>query len=161
MSYVKQVLASGEQVQYTAKTSLVRYWLNFLSGGLFLLISLIMRATPDSDASIPFLVLAILLIGWPFLVHLTTELVLTNQRVISKFGIISRDTAEISYKKVESIRVQQGIIGRLLGYGSVIISGTGTTYAPIPNISNPIVFRRAFSTAIEHFERREKSKAAE
>ncbi len=77
----------------------------------------------------------------------TTELAITNKRVIAKFGFVSRRTVEINVGKVESIQVQQGILGRIFDYGSLVVSGAGTPQAPIPGISNPLGFRRAFMEA--------------
>ncbi|NBI13627.1 PH domain-containing protein [[Haemophilus] felis] len=71
----------------------------------------------------------------------TTELALTDKRIIAKFGFIRRDTVELRLEKIESIGVHQGFLGRMLGFGSVIVRGTGGTGAPIPFISNPIEFR--------------------
>lgn len=75
----------------------------------------------------------------------TTELAITNKRVIAKFGLISRKTIEINISKVESIQVDQSIIGRIFNYGSLVISGAGNPQAPIPKIDDPICFRRKFS----------------
>jgi len=163
MSYVQEVLGKDELVQHTAKVSLVRYWLNFLLGGLILLATLPSLFMGQSDLAkfvMGWLAFGVLLIAWPFLVRATTELVLTNRRIIAKFGVISRDTVEINFKKIESIRVKQGVIGRMLNYGDVIVSGSGATHAPIPNIANPLEFRRAFDTALEHFDSTEKVKSA-
>jgi uncharacterized membrane protein YdbT with pleckstrin-like domain len=74
----------------------------------------------------------------------TTELAFTNKRVIAKFGFISRQTVELNINKVESIQVNQGIFGRIFNYGTLVISGAGNPQAPIPGISDPMSFRRAF-----------------
>jgi uncharacterized membrane protein YdbT with pleckstrin-like domain len=74
----------------------------------------------------------------------TTELAFTNKRVIAKFGFISRHTVELNISKVESIQVKQDIFGRIFNYGTLIISGAGNPQAPIPGISDPMGFRRAF-----------------
>ena len=79
----------------------------------------------------------------------TTELAFTNKRVIAKFGFISRHTVEINISKVESIQVNQNIWGRIFNYGTLVLSGAGATQAPIPGISNPIQFRRAFMESQE------------
>lgn len=89
--------------------------------------------------------LAFLLVA--YLRYKTTELAVTNKRVIAKFGFISRRTVEINVSKVESIQVQQGILGRIFNYGSLVISGAGTPQAPISGISDPMSFRRAFMQA--------------
>ena len=74
----------------------------------------------------------------------STELAITNKRVIVKFGFISRQTMELNINKVESIQVSQGIAGRIFNYGSLVISGAGDPQAPIPGISDPMDFRRMF-----------------
>lgn len=79
-----------------------------------------------------------------FIRYKTTELAITNKRVIAKLGFISRKTIELNINKVESIQVDQGILGRIFDYGSLIISGAGNPQAPISGISNPMNFRRAF-----------------
>ncbi len=86
------------------------------------------------------------LIFWimAFIRYKTTELAFTNKRVIAKFGFISRQTIELNISKVESIQVNQSILGRIFNFGTLIISGAGTPQAPIPGISNPMEFRRAF-----------------
>lgn len=79
----------------------------------------------------------------------TTELAFTNKRVIAKFGFVSRQTIELNMHKIESMQVNQDVLGRIFNYGTLIISGAGTPQAPIPGISNPIAFRRAFMESQE------------
>ena len=67
--------------------------------------------------------------------------------VIAKFGFISRRTVEININEVESIQVDQGILGRIFNYGTLVIAGAGDPQAPIPGISEPMAFRRAFIEA--------------
>lgn len=89
------------------------------------------------------------LIFWivAYIRYKTTELAFTNKRVIAKFGFISRSTVELNINKVESIQVQQGILGRIFNFGTLIISGAGNPQAPILGISEPMAFRRAFMEA--------------
>ena len=83
----------------------------------------------------------------------TTELAFTNKRVIAKSGFIRRQTIEINIAKVESIQVQQDILGRLFNYGTLAIGGAGESQAPIVGISNPMEFRRAFMEAQDQAQR--------
>ena len=76
--------------------------------------------------------------------YYTTELAITNKRVIAKFGLIRRNTVEMNISKVESIQVDQGILGRIFNFGSVLVSGAGDPKAPIPGISHPLKFRKMF-----------------
>lgn len=79
----------------------------------------------------------------------TTELAITTKRVIVKVGFIRRSTVEININKVESIQVDQSLAGRLFDFGTLIISGAGSAQAPIPGISEPMEFRKAFIEAQE------------
>ncbi len=76
-----------------------------------------------------------------------TELVVTSKRVVAKRGLIGRQTTEMLHKKVESIAVHQSVLGRLLGYGTLVIHGTGGGAEAIPNIARPLEFRNAAMAA--------------
>ena len=89
--------------------------------------------------------LLILLAAWVRLK--TTELAVTNKRVITKTGFISRHTLELNLAKTESMQVNQSLAGRLFNYGSLQINGTGTAHAPLPGIDAPLEFRRQFMQA--------------
>jgi uncharacterized membrane protein YdbT with pleckstrin-like domain len=71
----------------------------------------------------------------------TTELAVTDRRVIYKSGIISRHTLEMNRSKVESVDVDQSLLGRLLGFGTIVVRGTGGSLEPIRTISDPLSFR--------------------
>lgn len=79
--------------------------------------------------------------------YMSTEMAVTNKRVISKVGLVRRSTVEIALSKVEGIQVHQSIIGRVFGYGTVIVAGTGTSHAPVAGISEPMTFRNAYLEA--------------
>lgn len=134
-SYVNRNLASDEQVVYEAKVSWASQWLLILLG----------LGTIMMGIGIVFLVVAVINV-------LTTELVITNKRVIAKFGLISRKTVELKNSKVESVQVDQSIMGRLLNFGSIVVSGAGGPQAPIPNISAPLQFRSKLNEMTEERE---------
>src|SRR5262249_40563687 len=77
----------------------------------------------------------------------TTELAVTDQRVIFKTGLVARHTLEMNRGKVESVTVDQSIPGRMFGYGTIIVRGTGSTLEPIRNIADPLTFRSQIPTA--------------
>ncbi len=81
---------------------------------------------------------------------MTTELALTNKKVIAKFGFIRRSTIELNLDKVESISVEQGFIGRMFNFGSIIVRGTGGSQAPIPYIARPLEFRQQVNDLLDH-----------
>jgi uncharacterized membrane protein YdbT with pleckstrin-like domain len=72
----------------------------------------------------------------------TTELVLTDRRIITKRGVISRDTVEMNLAKVESVHVNQSLLGRILNYGDVTVVGTGASLEPLFGIARPLELRR-------------------
>jgi uncharacterized membrane protein YdbT with pleckstrin-like domain len=73
-----------------------------------------------------------------------SEFVITNRRIIIKTGLVARKTVEMNLSKIESVNVDQSVVGRILRYGSITIIGTGGTKETFHNISHPIEFRKAF-----------------
>lgn len=92
-------------------------------------------------------VIGLVLLVIAYIRYQTTELAITNKRVVVKTGLISRNIIEISIAKVESVEVAQSVLGRLFDFGSLSISGTRFNQAPIPNISDPMAFRKALIQA--------------
>ncbi|HOG39857.1 MAG TPA: PH domain-containing protein [Syntrophorhabdaceae bacterium] len=80
----------------------------------------------------------------PIIKQATCEFVITNKRVILKVGLIKRRTFEMNLQKIESVKVEQSVVGRILGYGTVTIVGTGGTRESFADIKKPILFRRKF-----------------
>jgi uncharacterized membrane protein YdbT with pleckstrin-like domain len=127
MSYVETVLGAGEEVRFRGRISawsLFWYWLV----GLLLL-------------PVFGLGLVAWILGWIKL--RATELAVTNKRVIAKFGFISRQTIEINVSRIESIQVEQSVTGRMLNYGTIVLSGAGAPQATLRHIADPLAFRRA------------------
>jgi uncharacterized membrane protein YdbT with pleckstrin-like domain len=122
MSYVENNLIQGEQVVYRAEL----HWIIFIWPVIFSFVLI----------GIPWLIAAILQ-------KKTTEMAVTNKRVIIKTGIISRRTIEMNLSKIENIEVNQSIIGRIFGYGIITIVGTGGTHEPFKNVSQPLDFRKS------------------
>src|SRR5262249_5051227 len=79
--------------------------------------------------------------GDKWLVRRTTEIAVTDRRVIYKTGLIRRHTTEMNMDKVESVLVDQSVIGRLLNYGTIHVRGTGVGIENLHYISSPISFR--------------------
>ena len=79
----------------------------------------------------------------------SSEFAVTSRRVIIKVGLLARKTIELNLSKIESIDVDQSIWGRIFGYGTIMIVGTGGTREPFRNIANPLEFRKAVNEATE------------
>jgi uncharacterized membrane protein YdbT with pleckstrin-like domain len=72
----------------------------------------------------------------------TSEFAVTNKRVLIKTGWIRRHSLETLLTKIESIRAEQSVLGRMLDYGTIISSGTGGSKEPFHKIAEPMIFRR-------------------
>lgn len=82
------------------------------------------------------------------------EFAVTNKRVIFKTGVVQRRTAEMFLSKIESVGADQTVLGRLLGYGSIVLHGTGGSAEPFENIDNPLEFRRQIQEQIAKLQER-------
>jgi uncharacterized membrane protein YdbT with pleckstrin-like domain len=78
-----------------------------------------------------------------------TEMAVTNKRVIIKVGFLTKRTIELFLSKVESVEVEQTLPGRMLGYGSITVRGTGGTNEPFSHVASPLEFRRQVQHQIE------------
>lgn len=104
-------------------------------------------------AGICFLTVAGTVVLLGYLARKATEMAVTNKRIIIKVGLLSRRTFELLLSKVESIGVQEGLLGRMFGYGSVVVHGTGGTPEPFKNVAHPLEFRRQVQQRVEDLER--------
>jgi len=154
-SYIEESLDTGESVNYTARVSLWRYALHFLVGGCLVAGSLpgIARALFSTKSSaIGFGIVSLLglvLLAWPFIARRSTELAITNKRLIAKYGVLSTHSIEIRFDKIETVQVSQGLIGRILNYGDIVVTGTGSTFDPIRHIASALRFRMALNRAMD------------
>ena len=80
----------------------------------------------------------------PMIDKYSDEFAITNRRVIIKTGLISRKTFEMNLSKIESVNIDQTILGRIFGYGTILIVGSGGTREIFPKIKNPLEFRKKF-----------------
>jgi uncharacterized membrane protein YdbT with pleckstrin-like domain len=78
-----------------------------------------------------------------------TEMAVTNKRIIVKVGFLTKRTIELFLSRVESVEVEQTLAGRMMGYGSITVRGTGGTHEPFSHVANPLEFRRQVQHQIE------------
>jgi hypothetical protein len=78
-----------------------------------------------------------------------TEMAVTNHRVVIKLGLVGRRTIEMILNKVESIEVKESTLGRVLGYGTIVVIGSGGTLEPFQRVAHPLQFRSAVQRQIE------------
>jgi hypothetical protein len=165
VSYIESNLIAGERILYRTG----RHWIVLVTPivvaaflgfpGLMMLIGSLTSIGDKSGSSsalgvIGFCLLLIagLFVLAGYLTRSSTNMVVTNKRILMKTGLLRRRTFELLLSKVESIGVEEGILGRLLGYGSVVVRGTGGTPEPFTTVSHPLEFRRQVQQQIEQRE---------
>ncbi len=149
MRYVRRVLQPGEVVVYATRL----HWIVYLRALLLLIICIgvVVAAWYTADnqnlnlalwiAAAIFALLALSSAFPAFVRRITTELAVTDRRIIYKTGLIARHTIEMNRRQVESVDVDQRILGRIIGYGTIIVRGTGGSLEPMRNIEDPLTFR--------------------
>jgi uncharacterized membrane protein YdbT with pleckstrin-like domain len=147
MSYIREILRPDEKLLATGNIHWVIYWPAIALMALAV-ISLSVLGFASIAGRIIFLLLALAAIFFAikeWLQQWITEIAVTDRRVIVKTGLIRRHTAEMNMDKVESVTVYQSVLGRLLGYGSVHVRGTGEGLGHLDYISSPILLRNSIT----------------
>ena len=124
MSYIKKTLISDEKIVATFKLHWIVYLKHILFWWLFFPVIWLIQA-------------------------LFIEYALTTKRVVSKEGVISRNTEEMRLAKAETVEVKQGILGRILGYGTVIVTGTGSSYVAFKTVADPLKVKRHIDAELD------------
>lgn len=165
MSYIEQSLGAGETVIARAKFHwlyVIAAWIALIGPGLALLVCLgwaVRQPAPfaSDDPVTWYTAFAGLIFLWGLLTFLkmmirvwTTEIGITSHRFVEKYGLLSMRTNEIALPNIEGVRVVQSFLGRIFGYGTVKIEGTGVDSVTTPTIADPVGFVRAIQTAKEH-----------
>jgi hypothetical protein len=156
MSYIQNSLGDGETIIARARFHVLYItfaWLCLLiPGGLLLAAVANAQSQPD-----PYTVAAGLLFLLGLIVFLkmmirkwSIEIGVTSHRFVEKYGLLSMKTNEIALPHIEGVRVNQSILGKIFGYGTVRIEGTGVDSVTTPAIADPVGFVRAIQTAKEH-----------
>lgn len=150
MSYVDNNLMVGENVVYKANI----HWFIFVPGVLLLALGIFIFPMDTENGTGPIfgffaIIIAIVLLVKAVILKKTTELAITTKRVIAKVGWIRRNTVELNHSKVESFNIDQSIFGRIFGFGTLVINGTGGGKTPIPSIEAPLDFRREAMQTID------------
>ena len=150
MSYIHKSLLEGEEIIYLTR----RHKIIFTYPVIWLLLSAILFGVkwvfvlkPEINVALSifsgiFLAAALIhaLVIW--ILYISAEFGITNQRVIVKEGFLKRKTVEVFLKSVESVQVDQSIWGRILNFGTVIVSGTGGVTDPLNMIRKPLEFKK-------------------
>jgi hypothetical protein len=162
MSYVEKHLIEGEAVVYSTRLHWVVLVEPILLGLLFGLpgaAMLVRSATGAGGKRVSsefemvggavLLLIALVFIVRCILERNATEMTVTNKRLVAKVGVAARRTIELLLSRVESIGVEESMMGRMLGYGTVIVRGTGGTPESFDRIAHPLEFRTHVQQQIE------------
>jgi uncharacterized membrane protein YdbT with pleckstrin-like domain len=150
MSYIDGNLLPGEQVVYRTRL----HWLLFATPVLFTVIVLLPIAwllfheNWNQYIWIP-LALGLLILLATYIKRQSSDFAVTNKRVMMKVGVFSTRSIELVLNKVEAIAVNQSLMGRIFGYGDIIVTGSGGTKEAFSHIQGPLAFRRAVQSVTD------------
>jgi len=149
MSYVQKILQPGERVLNAGQL----HWIIYANAFWLLLLAVASFTYYATSQAIAFSGLGVLLVILAAAVAFadwfnqwTTEIAVTNRRIIYKRGFIRRHTAEMNMDKVESVVVDQSVLGRLLDYGTIHVRGTGEGIEHLHKIRAPLELRSSITT---------------
>jgi len=151
--YIDEILQPGEKVLYSTNAHWV-FYLPAIGAWVAALVLLVLSRETTIEGVVLFCLVAFALVAiialyWTakaWFHRWTTETDVTNMRVVHKTGFIQRRTFEMALNKVESVDVDQSILGRLLNYGDVTVNGVGEGRETISTIASPLVFRNSITT---------------
>ena len=150
MSYIDGNLLAGEGVVYRTRL----HWLLFMGPVLFAVVVLLPLAWfLDNGAWSRFawipLALGLLVLLTTLIKRQSSDFAVTNKRVMMKVGVFSTRSVELLLSKIEAIAVNQSFIGRIFGYGDIVVTGSGGTREAFSHIQGPLEFRRAVQSVTD------------
>jgi uncharacterized membrane protein YdbT with pleckstrin-like domain len=149
MGYIERNLMDGEHIVYRSAL----HWVIFIWPIVWFIVALALFGVGVNmnEANVKrlmvyaggmFMIIVIVTFIRPTIKYITSEFGITTRRVIMKIGVIRRKSLEVLLNKVESIQVDQSMSGRILGFGSITVTGTGGTRDVFHNIKAPFEFRK-------------------
>lgn len=148
MSYIDRHLMDGERVVFRTHLHWRVLVLPLLADAILLVLALLaLRTKVPWLAALP-VVIGGLLTGAALLKRSSTEFAVTNRRVLIKLGVLTTRSIEMLHAKIESVAVNQTLAGRIFGYGSIEVTGSGGTHEVFDGIEAPMEFRNAISSSV-------------
>ncbi|HOE19029.1 MAG TPA: PH domain-containing protein [Syntrophorhabdaceae bacterium] len=151
MGYIEKNLMFDEKVLFTTQLHPVVY-AGSIAVGLAAILAAIML--PASKAISNWYIAAVMLVvaaAWFAcckIIVITSEFAVTSKRVLIKTGFVARDAWEMHLTRIEGVQIEQGLLGRMLNFGTVTVKGIGGSSDPFKNISRPLELRRAVVEAM-------------
>ncbi|MFV0626699.1 MAG: PH domain-containing protein [Alphaproteobacteria bacterium] len=143
-SYIKKTLSYDEEILFFIQQHGIVWLQTWFLGIVSVLPLVFMFLFPMPNPIIFFVLFGILftLTLYKYFIVAVIEMALTNKRVIRRTGVIWVRSEELLLSKVESVEISQSILGRILGYGNILFSGTGTSKVNLKNVRNPVEVKR-------------------
>ncbi len=142
-AYARSHLREGEQLLHVARIHPGIYW---KGAAVFVISAVLMMSVFNLGAFLMFVSLIMLSVS--YLTKHYLLLATTDRRVLLRFGIINLDVVDIQHERVESVQLARTIMGRILGYASVMITGTGSRVTTIPFVADADEFRRTLDSRL-------------
>ncbi len=139
MGYIEENLIEGEVVIYKTK---LHWFPVFFWPAFFLLLFIFTLISDNAEAGAFFLLITLIFGLGSFINYSASEFGVTNKRILAKVGWLRRRSLDMLLTKVEGIYVEQGILGKIFGYGTVVVTGTGGTKSVLKNIAYPLELRK-------------------
>jgi len=154
MSYAEKNLIPGETLLYLTGLHWIVFVVPIVVGAFLGLIGLPLLASDSRGVGFYLSLLAAAFIGYAVVRKRAVEMAVANKRVFLKWGLLRRRTLELLLNKAESMGVNEGILGRMLGYGTVVVRGRGRTREGFPSIRQPKEFSRQVEKRVEEREQK-------
>ena len=135
------ILTEGENVVAEG----IIHWGIYWKGAVLMVVGLTMVLTPAANLGFFLVAVAGLVLGMAWLARYYLALILTNRRVMVRYGVVNVDFVEMRFSQIESVETMRSLVARLLGFASVVVSGTGQRVVIVPYIANAGAFRQALN----------------
>lgn len=146
MSYTKKTLAEFEQIEEIAHI----HWIKFIKADILVVFLLLLTIGLQSVFVDIITIIAITYLAFAVYIDLwTTEMIVTNMRVVSKVGLFNIVTQELKNKRIESVEIRQSFWGGILGYADIHFSGTGTSDVWFKYVANPYQIKKRAEAIID------------
>jgi uncharacterized membrane protein YdbT with pleckstrin-like domain len=148
MSYVEQSLGANEAVHSFARFPTVRYFAGWAALVAGLIAGIVASVEGSALIGATIFACAVAAFCWILYEPWTTEIAVTNLRLIYKRGFFQRRSNDLQLRAIEEVRLNQDLWGRLFNFGRIELYGTGVADLQLPSINNPVAFQKAIQEAM-------------
>lgn len=139
--FIEGRLVKGEEVVKSAVIHKAIFWQSIAVLIFAVLVGLFLAR----ELGILLLIVAGLMALYAHARRVVLTFVLTNKRVLVRYGLLQMDVVDIRFDKIESIELERMPTGMMMGYANVVVMGTGNRYISIPYVANGRAIRKAYN----------------